>query len=334
MKGKGEMALLAGSIVFIVLAFEVGVRILDVPKPQWSDRPSRFYLFESVADNRNPRITREKPSGTFRIFVIGDSFTYGGKVQYQDTLPKRLEKTLNLNLNQRQVEVINWGFPGLSTRMEVEGVKKALAEYQPDLIILATTLNDPEIELYKPPGYLDKEGNIASQSGLMSHWKGLAFVLKRYYSWKSRQHYIQYHLDLFSNRETLGNYKRAMVDISHLCADSSVPLIVVFWPWLTYPFDNEYPFGEAHKVAHDFLEELKIPELDLLNSFRGIPPERLQADPGRDAHPNEIAYRIAADALSEFLFTNQLVPEEVIVKNIVTKRTPLGKPFSRLSPQM
>ena len=48
--------------------------------------------------------------------------------------------------------------------------------------------------------------------------------------------------------------------------------------------------------------------------------ERLQVEPHYDSHPNEIAHRIAADALLRALVHNHLVPVESVPKNVIPAR--------------
>jgi hypothetical protein len=126
---------LGGFIVALVLG-EVLFRVtMSVAKPKShpSDIPRINYIPEQAFLTRDFYYPPEKPSGAFRIIVIGDSFTFGGKVHFDDTFPKRLERMLNLNRNGRKVEVLNWGVPGYSTAHEVQLFKDAVATFNPDL---------------------------------------------------------------------------------------------------------------------------------------------------------------------------------------------------------
>ena len=50
-----------------------------------------------------------------------------------------------------------------------------------------------------------------------------------------------------------------------------------------------------------------MPYLDLLPAFQGVDPVRMQAVPGIDPHPSEIAHRIAAEAILNYLLKQGLV---------------------------
>ena len=75
--------------------------------------------------------------------------------------------------------------------------------------------------------------------------------------------------------------------------------------------DDRYPFYEIHKKVDALLTSLGVPHLDLSSSFKGIPLERLQVIPGVDRHPNEIAHRMAAEAIYLWLEKEKAVPDEL-----------------------
>lgn len=77
-------------------------------------------------------------------------------------------------------------------------------------------------------------------------------------------------------------------------------LRVVTFPFL-HVMDDEYPYSKAHTKLRDFWHDEGIPYLDLLPSFSNHSPPELMVN-AFDAHPNELAHRIAAEALESFLF--------------------------------
>jgi hypothetical protein len=85
----------------------------------------------------------EKPAGTYRIVVLGDSVGAGfGVERLEDTFPRRLETLLR----ERGVpaEVLNFSVSGYDTRQEVETLKVKALAFAPDLVLLAYCLNDRE----------------------------------------------------------------------------------------------------------------------------------------------------------------------------------------------
>jgi len=82
--------------------------------------------------------TYEKPEGTFRILVLGDSFIEAAQVPLNETLSKHLESLLNTNLDKDiYYEVINAGFSMYGTEQELIFLETEGVRYKPDIVILS-----------------------------------------------------------------------------------------------------------------------------------------------------------------------------------------------------
>jgi hypothetical protein len=84
----------------------------------------------------NEEITAE----TYKILMIGDSFTYGGEVEHLDTYPTKLEEIL-LGSDQN-INVINAGVPGYGPDQELIYLQELIPKLQPNLIIWNIYEND------------------------------------------------------------------------------------------------------------------------------------------------------------------------------------------------
>jgi lysophospholipase L1-like esterase len=99
-------------------AFEINGEYESDPYTCWKVKPnySGFYLsgtpvcFNSLGLN-DKEITFNKKDGTFRILVLGDSFTAGTNLRREQAYPRLLETLLNKN-SPLPVEVINAGVDG------------------------------------------------------------------------------------------------------------------------------------------------------------------------------------------------------------------------------
>lgn len=79
-----------------------------------------------------------KPSGTFRIVTLGDSFTFGSHVDTMNNWSSLLEKKLNMeNLCESVIrfEVINLGVEGYDSKYSVQRYKDKGIKYSPDLVL-------------------------------------------------------------------------------------------------------------------------------------------------------------------------------------------------------
>lgn len=82
----------------------------------------------------------EKPRGTTRILMVGDSFTLGYTVDRADTLPALLEA--RMRAEGRPVQVLNGGTEGYSTDQEVLWLDSEGVRYEPDVVVLQMYEND------------------------------------------------------------------------------------------------------------------------------------------------------------------------------------------------
>ena len=84
----------------------------------------------------------EKPAGTFRILVLGDSMTWGLGVADDEMFTEVLER--RFAEDGAKVEVINTGVSGWGTDQQYLFLQREGLKYQPDLVLLNFYLvNDP-----------------------------------------------------------------------------------------------------------------------------------------------------------------------------------------------
>ncbi|MCX5758917.1 MAG: GDSL-type esterase/lipase family protein [Candidatus Hydrogenedentes bacterium] len=144
-----SLLLLAGSIVVVFLLTVAGDRIAGRFSAASLPPGSRELIFPPNSEHsfetcdfkytahinslglRDREIGPKKP-GTFRIAMIGDSFTYGMGVDIEQAWIKQLEQ--NLQKAGYDVEVINVGKPGAGPPFFAEMAEKAVPILQPDLI--------------------------------------------------------------------------------------------------------------------------------------------------------------------------------------------------------
>lgn len=307
------IALTLFGLFFALVCIEIGFRVLyRGGADTWDDRPTTFFLPEGAETLQAFTHAATKPANTLRIAVVGDSFAFAPYMQYDDAFPKRLERWLNLNQHQQRVEVVNYGVPRYSTSHEINVVKRAL-DQQADLVLLQITLNDPEIKPYTPTSLLldSKTGEVKFEGWLFRHWKSLTYVLTRIENSQTHQDYVKYFFRLFERKDTWGQFSNSLKSIAALCEERHVPLVAAVFPLFGYPVNEQYPFFPLHEKVKTQLESLKVPSLDLADIYRNIPLERLQVIPVKDRHPNEIAHRMAAEALLKWLRERDVLPADI-----------------------
>lgn len=335
-----------GTTVFgIVVALgivEIGVRTLvsSTPKgPKWSDRPVFYFRAPGAPTMQNYPYNPQKPAGTYRIAVVGDSFTFAPFMQFTDTFSYKLQQMLKVSGSPRSVEVINYGVPAYSTSHEIDTTQQALAEGA-DLIILQITLNDPEIKAHKPTGLTenmtDRFGPLKLKGTIKAiarHWKTLGFVLTRLHNSRTHQAYTDYFTGLFMEEKTWKPFTESMGRLVGLAKESKIPIVAVVFPLFGMPMDATYPFYPIHSKVRDLMTSLEVPNLDVSDIYKGIPLDHLQVIPGVDRHPNEIAHRMAAEHIYLWLEGQMMIPDEFVIKEKFATRLGVNRQRPWVPPQ-
>lgn len=91
---------------------------------------------------REKEISRDKPAGTHRILMLGDSFTEGNGVDQNDTFSSRLQVLLDQAGPGKRWQVINAGVGSYSPLLEYLYLKDRGLDLRPDLVILNFDLSD------------------------------------------------------------------------------------------------------------------------------------------------------------------------------------------------
>ena len=118
------------------------VGFVNIPNVEGFSKTQDFIMHVKINSLglRDREFELSKPSGTFRIGVFGDSFTFGEGVQNEEAYPKVLEKILKrdtlLIKSQTNVEVINFGLGKTGTSQQLALYQKEGTKYELDCVIL------------------------------------------------------------------------------------------------------------------------------------------------------------------------------------------------------
>lgn len=265
---------------------------------------------------RGPDVVEEKPAGTRRILILGDSFTFGVGVREEDTFARRLESDLNRDAPQgERIEVINAGVQGYNTRDEVVYLEREWLRLDPDLVIIVFYLNDA----YEDRTFLNMGealGVYLQPYGLGRYSYLVDLVQHEIAARRSQQalddYYLQHYFRDAKNflprpGETGSDWTASRAALAHaaeLLGQRGVPLVLVIFPEL-HQLDKRYPFAKVHELVRTSADELSIPVLDLFGTYQGLRDRDLWVHP-TDHHPNAEAHRLAAEAIRGFLAQKRL----------------------------
>jgi hypothetical protein len=155
---KKELILAALALLTIPALAELALRIARVPfdaqlygpnrELGWTLRPDAAGLVSTETPQmvrinshgfRDQERSYEKAPGTFRIAVLGNSWTEALQVPLEKTYASVLERELNAKacFAGKRVEVLNFGVAGYSTAQELSLLRQEAWKYHPDLVLLA-----------------------------------------------------------------------------------------------------------------------------------------------------------------------------------------------------
>lgn len=295
---------------------EVGLRLVSVEteEPRDTAVPDRHQAGPGRPDRRGRLWSKSKKEGRFRIVVVGDSFTWGAGVHGEDAYPDRLEIRLNALDRRRRFEVVNFSRPGWNTVQAFKGTWRRLRRLEPDLLILGYVLNDAEPSdwserMERRRVKLRREPAPGVSAWLHGHSLLYKTLWDRLENTRQRRAFTSVFFQHYSGasweecREGLASFER-------WSAERGIPFLLVVFPIFDSQIDESYPYHELHELVIATAEELGIRTFDLREAYRGVDARRLAVTPFTDAHPNELAHRLAADALVDYLEETGLAPIE------------------------
>src|SRR3989344_1100452 len=104
---------------------------------RFRDEFKAVYIINSLgmrSDGREEKL--EKGKSEFRVVFIGDSFTEGWGLSYEDTFTKLVENKLKAEYPETKWSVFNAGVASYSPITEYAYIKKRIIPLKPDLVVL------------------------------------------------------------------------------------------------------------------------------------------------------------------------------------------------------
>lgn len=149
----------------------LGKVILQPNSSGWMVTPSKEYYNYINVNNEgfyDSNHSLEKPSDTFRILFLGDSFVASLQTPLSQTFFKQLETALSKKSLNKRVEILAMGMGDTGTAQQYIALKKIGLKYKPDLVVsMLLTANDLkndspflQKDSYRPYFILNKENQL------------------------------------------------------------------------------------------------------------------------------------------------------------------------------
>lgn len=278
----------------------------SIPELGYELKPNLDELYKKVpfrtnsAGLRDREYPKEKPEGSFRTAVIGDSFTMPTGVPIEEAFHSRIENSLNQSSREKgssqQYEFLNFGVGGYQLPQYLAILRERALDWEPDLVVIALSTNDHIFfqsiaDKFNEP-YRVKEETFPFFEIELIPWLARTFGAAATATPRPtmltpnfRQHVDEYfgHLRALASAE-------------------NVPMVIVFLAPYRWQFEELREGLASLAAAHD------IPFIDASESL----PEEENLDLRifrADGHPNGTANARFATTIERELLRQRLVPE-------------------------
>lgn len=269
---------------------------------------ARHVVKNSAGFRDDRELEKAAPPGVHRVWFTGDSFTYAhGIKNTADRFSNLVGAALERN-HPGKFQVSNVADAGINIA-QVENLIRLHLEngYRLDTLVYVMCLNDIE-------PYVDERGERylhLGEPGAPVFFRDtyffnlLWFRIRLAMEPKVRDYYGDM-AEAYQEGEPLRRFLRKLDDLQQTCASHRVDLRVVIFPFL-HNLAGDYPFAAGHQRVVDRCHELQIPVLDLAPVLKPYLAEGLVVN-RFDAHPNELAHRLAAEAMERDLLPDLMKP--------------------------
>jgi lysophospholipase L1-like esterase len=260
--------------------------------------------------DREP-FTKYAPPGRKRIIFLGDSFTIGhGIKRMEDRFSDRIAAWLDEKVPGKYV-VANLGEPGVEASV-VEATAAAVmfkVQAEVSLFVYAYNLNDIE-------GYMQLEGQNPLEGIYTSQPQFFLFrdtyllnwLYFRFLQFRARNNPYFDRLAAAYRTPAWDGLRAKLSQLHRECKEGHADFQMVIFPFL-HDLTGEDSFRDARARLVDFCKSENIPVLDLDPIFRKHAGENLMVS-RFDAHPNERAHAIAAEAIEKDLLSDLIRPSQ------------------------
>ncbi len=257
---------------------------------------------------RGEEVSMEKPPGTFRIMILGDSSAFGYGVNQDEVFAEVLQKMLRDKYPGKNIEVINGAVMGYTTFSSRNFFLEKGLEFEPDAIIISHN-NDPDIDLDAdknrvPPQNLQPLMKLLYKSNIYMAIR--REILNRKYG-KTPEIYGEIPEEKGVNRVSQDDLRKNLETIMNSADKKGMKILTISMP-RNDKVDREE--GEPDDLDDELLEYRRIMKevtvghkgvfVDILKEWKEFPSEYLFID---SMHPTAEGHKKIAGELYRVIVT-------------------------------
>jgi lysophospholipase L1-like esterase len=229
-----------------------------------------------------PEYSLEKPPGTRRVILLGDSLTVGWGNPQNSSYPRQLENVLNTQTNQH-FEILNFSVPGYLLTQMLPLAEQSGPRFHPDVYMLALT------ELAVSRTWSEHLIRLI-QSGIDPRYPFLKEA--------AREAGISPEDDPLTSMDKLAPLRLKVLreifaEMQAFAARQHAAFIVALVPSLEDGDMSRHRLGGMREI----LQSLNIPVADILDTFSGVADQNPLRINTADVHPNTAGHAMLAESL-------------------------------------
>lgn len=237
---------------------------------------------------RDKEYSLTKPSRTYRVVVIGGSFTVPAGVEIYEAFHSILEERFNKENSSLNYEFINFGVSGYRINNKIATLKHKALEYKPDLVLFildGSQFTEDEEKEFKP--------KARKNQFFQSFTYKLISKNKLFKNENKHQEFLDDHMD------GLTQFDQDLNELSLLSKNTNIPICIVV-------LDHDYSHIELSDEIQKLVEKNGLYFSSTLSLFRDSNIADLIIYK-IDIHPNSKANQIFAEAIYEDLLNQKLL---------------------------
>jgi lysophospholipase L1-like esterase len=270
-------------------------------KPDYEDGRFKYWLKTNSAGLADKEYPIEKPIGTRRIALMGDSITRGQGAPFGGNYESLLENKLNAAHTTEQTtqfEILNFAVGGYHITQQLEAAITKATPYNPDVYVVA--LSDLSV-------YRRWHGHISTlmYSGLDLKYDYLRSMVREARLTPDDPIGV---FDTRLARFRIPTIQWVLTELQAHAVKHGAKLMVILVPTA----DDPAMLAEAFLGVREVIRDLGIPFVDLLNTFATVEDSDVYAVAKDDRHPNAAGHQLLFEQLYAVI-TSQPALMDVLV---------------------
>lgn len=310
-------ALLLGGTLVGLLVTELAARALyqrpwfdHLEEDQWQAETLDYRM--NSHGLRGDDFAVPKPANVHRVYMAGDSFTFGmGVADIAQVMPSLVEADLNeappLDGTRGGVDVLNAGMlRGSLPRDWWKKWQRVGPLYDPDVVLIVFFLRDGT-GTGSIPAFFGVIRDEITRRNLADPLYSWSYLVRTWRDFQDRRRVASKYTDAFRasyfgsepEQKEWRSAQYNVLQIKQSAEEMGAVVGFVIYPILV-DLGDDYPFQDICNELERFGAERGLPTLNLLDSFRGEHGPDLWVS-AFDQHPNARGHAIAAEAITPFV---------------------------------